>query len=85
MLDLLSYPTTGSVCRRTALRIHLDQKRRDCHFPDWNGHVKEENRDPGEEKEVVHFTCMHNDVHVVSEAMENSQDPKDLGQDCESL
>lgn len=59
----------GQIWERTALRIHLNQKRRDCHLSDWDGQVEKEDRCPGEEEEVMELAGFYDDVHVVSEAM----------------
>lgn len=61
----------GTDRRHTALCIHLDQKGRHSHLTDRNGEVEEEDRDPGEAKEVVHLARFNQDLDVVSEAVEN--------------
>lgn len=69
----------------TALSIHFNQKGCHCDFTSGNGEVKEKDSDPCEEKEVVQLANFLNESDMVSQAVENRENTKDLCKHCEEL
>lgn len=55
--------------RLTALSIHLNQECGNSNLSYRNGNVEKENRDPGEEKEIMKFSHLYEDGHMVSKAV----------------